>query len=214
MLETFRKALPFREAPEFLAGGGEMGERMRDLQWSRTPLGSPDEWPETLRHAVRLVLASRQPMSLWWGDALVHLYNDACRPILGASHPSALGLEARVVWGDLWHDLGPRADAAMRRHEGSSSAPLPFIVERQGRAFETHYVMACNAIRGEHGGFGGVLWTFADATEAVLRAREMACVATLAGAFAGASDLREVCRRACEAIGSDASDIPFAGAYV
>ena len=139
MLEIFPKAPYVREVPDFLAGGGEMGERMREMQWSRTPLGPPSEWPAALRHAVRLMLTSRQPMSLWWGDTLVHLYNDACRLLLGPNHPSALGMAARVVWGDYWDVLEPRADAAIRRHEGSATPPLRFLVERQGRPCEAHY---------------------------------------------------------------------------
>ena len=36
---------------EFLAGGGEMGARMRALDWSATPLGDPSGWPQSLRRS-------------------------------------------------------------------------------------------------------------------------------------------------------------------
>ncbi|HET9652682.1 MAG TPA: ATP-binding protein [Usitatibacter sp.] len=214
MLETFPKALPFREAPDFFAGGGEMGERMRELQWSRTPLGSPAEWPEPLRHAVRLMLSAGQPMSLWWGDAHTHLYNDACRALFGAGHPSALGMDARIVWSEWWSELGPRAEAALRRHEGSSTPPLPFIVERHGHALEAHYMMTCNAVRGEDGRSGGALWTFADVTASALRDREMGCLDALTRALRDGHDLRRTCEKACEALAADAVDLPFTALYV
>jgi len=213
MIEASRKAQPFREAPDFLAGGGELGERTRALQWTRTPLGSPGEWPQPLRHALRLMLASRQPMSLWWGDGHTHLYNDACRVLLGTGHPSALGMAARVVWGDWWDELEPRADAAIRRHEGSTTAPLRFLVERHGRALESYFTMSAHAVPGEHGAIGGVLWTFNDITASVLREREMAALSSLRRHLAGAKDARAAFAQAGEGLAAARHDLPFVALY-
>jgi CheY-like chemotaxis protein len=213
MLEFPPSAQPIREAPDFLAGGGEMGERMRALQWTRTALGAPADWPPPLRQALRLVLASRQPMSLWWGDALVHLYNDACRLLLGRNHPSALGMRAEVVWGEWWDALEPRADAAIRRHEGSATPPLLFLVEHQGQPLESHFTMSALAVPGERGAIGGVLWTFTDVTAAVLREREMASLAAVRRAVRAAADVRQVCVRACHALSCARHDLPFAALY-
>src|SRR5262245_27104929 len=41
----------------FLAGGGEMGERIRAFDWSKSPLGPAESWSPTLRTVVRLMLA-------------------------------------------------------------------------------------------------------------------------------------------------------------
>ena len=46
----------------FLAGGGKMGARMRALDWSRTPLGVPSRWPQSLKTIVRVMLDSRHAM--------------------------------------------------------------------------------------------------------------------------------------------------------
>ena len=70
----------------FLDGGGEMGARIRAHDWSTTALGSPDAWPQNLNMCLRIMLASRQPMWLWWGEELVNLYNDAYLPIIGSKH--------------------------------------------------------------------------------------------------------------------------------
>jgi PAS domain S-box-containing protein len=40
------------------AGDSEMAARMRALDWSATPLGPVDQWPEALRTSVRIVLDS------------------------------------------------------------------------------------------------------------------------------------------------------------
>ena len=40
------------------AGDGEMATRMRALDWSATPLGPVEQWPQALRTSVRIVLDS------------------------------------------------------------------------------------------------------------------------------------------------------------
>jgi hypothetical protein len=46
----------------FLAGGGEMGARAREFDWSATPIGAPDIWPQALRIAMRILLNTNHPM--------------------------------------------------------------------------------------------------------------------------------------------------------
>ena len=72
-------------ATEFLSGGGQMGELMRSHDWTQSPLGAPQGWPEPLKMAVSICLNSRFPMVLWWGPDFIMLYNDAWRPVLGAT---------------------------------------------------------------------------------------------------------------------------------
>ena len=69
----------------FLAGGGEMGERIRALDWSKTPLGPVDGWPQSLRSALSHLLPSKAQISMFWGPELVTLYNDAYRVSSAAS---------------------------------------------------------------------------------------------------------------------------------
>jgi len=52
-------------------------------------------------------------MLLWWGPALLLLYNDAWRPVLGAKHPS-LGLPGREVCPEIWHIIGPMLDSVLQ----------------------------------------------------------------------------------------------------
>ncbi|CAN5326642.1 hypothetical protein BH23BAC1_BH23BAC1_46240 [soil metagenome] len=37
-----------RVLPAFLSGSGEMANRVRDFDWSKTQLGPFDEWPQSL----------------------------------------------------------------------------------------------------------------------------------------------------------------------
>jgi hypothetical protein len=62
---------------DFLAGGGEMGARMRALDWNKTPLGDPALWPQSLKTIVRMMLDSRYAMWMLWGPELTFFCNDA-----------------------------------------------------------------------------------------------------------------------------------------
>jgi hypothetical protein len=120
-----------------LSGGGDMGRRMRDLDWSATPLGPVEDWPQALKTCVRIILTSRQPMFIWWGDSLINLYNDAYRDILGGKHPWALGEPAEAVWSEIWEQIGPRARSAMIDNQGTYDEALLLIMERNGYPEET-----------------------------------------------------------------------------
>ena len=67
----------------FLAGGGEMGARMRALDWSKTPLGTPVSWPQSLKTIVRVMLDSRYAMWMLWGPEFTFFCNDDYLPTVG-----------------------------------------------------------------------------------------------------------------------------------
>ena len=86
----------------FLAGGSEMAGRIRDHDWSQSPLGPMEEWSETLLATANLMLHSPFPTILSWGPEMVFLYNDAAIPTLTEKHPSALGGLYRDVFHEAW----------------------------------------------------------------------------------------------------------------
>jgi hypothetical protein len=46
---------------DWLVGGGRMGELIRSTDWTKTPLGPIESWPQSLRTTVSLCLASNFP---------------------------------------------------------------------------------------------------------------------------------------------------------
>ncbi len=54
-----------------------MAALLRAHDWSLSPLGPPAAWPQSLRSVVGLMLGSKFPMFVAWGDELGFLYNDA-----------------------------------------------------------------------------------------------------------------------------------------
>jgi hypothetical protein len=135
-----------------------MGERIRTFNWSKHPLGPLARWPQSLKTAVRIMLASRQPIWIGWGPDLNYLYNDPYKTIIGGKHPDALGQPTAVVWREIWHEIGPMLATAMTGHIGTyveeqriRSAPLPSEVRRSLRGCERLDRMNCDSSRhGSH----------------------------------------------------------------
>ena len=86
----------------FLLGGGEMGSLIRSMDWSATPLGPVEGWPQSLRTTVSICLASDLPICVIWGPGLVQIYNDAYRVICGNKHPRSMGQNFSACWKEAW----------------------------------------------------------------------------------------------------------------
>ena len=78
---------------------------MRAMDWSATPLGPVDAWPQSLRSTLSMLLPSKAQIILFWGPEFVVFYNDAYRPVFGAKHPHALGLSGRQAWSEIWDSI-------------------------------------------------------------------------------------------------------------
>src|SRR3979411_928024 len=83
-------------------GGGEMGARIRALGWDTTPRGRIASWPQSLKTAVDLMMASQLAMNLIWGPERIQIYNEVHRAFMGTKHPHAFGRPGREVWGEVW----------------------------------------------------------------------------------------------------------------
>src|SRR6188768_65019 len=97
--------MPTEPQPAFLAGDSTMARLMRAHDWSRSDVGSPQGWPQSLRSVVNLMLGSGFPMFVAWGPNLEMLYNDAYAEILGRKHPASLGTAFEKVWYDILEDI-------------------------------------------------------------------------------------------------------------
>lgn len=198
----------------FLLGGGEMGKRMREKDWSKTPLGTPQQWSQSLKTAVRIMLTCRQPMFVWWGEELINLYNDAYKSIVGGKHPEALGQPAAVVWQEIWDWVGPRAASAMFENEGTYDESLLLIMERNGYPEETYYTFSYSPIPDEDGGTGGIICANTDDTQRVIGERQLALLQELAAKTADARTFDAACTLSASCLETNLYDLPFAAIYL
>jgi signal transduction histidine kinase len=148
---------------------GEMGRRCREMDWAATPLGPVEEWPQSLRTAAGMVLASAFPSIVLWGPDLIQIYNDGYIPVHGAKHPGGLGRPTREVWPEVWHLNEPLFERALQG-ETVALKDAPYSLARRGpdQPPDSVYVdLSFSPIPDESGGVGGVLVTLVDTTAEV-----------------------------------------------
>ncbi|KQT52404.1 MULTISPECIES: PAS domain-containing sensor histidine kinase [unclassified Aureimonas] len=162
----------------FPRGGGEMGERMRRHNWMLSPLGPPACWPQSLKSTVTLILASRFPMFVAWGSNLGFLYNDAYAQILGEKHPRALGQPFHEIWAEIWPDIVPFIEAALRG-DASWVENLPLTINRRGQDEETFFTFSYSPAFDDEGQIVGMFCTCTETTRQVLAERSLKAGADL-----------------------------------
>jgi signal transduction histidine kinase len=201
----------------FLAGGGELGALIRAFDWSGTPLGPPEDWPQSLKTAVRIMLTSRQPIWVGWGEDLIYLYNDPYKSIVGGKHPEALGLPILAAWREISDDIGPMLSTAMNGDEGTYVEEQLLIMERNGYPEETYYTFSYSPIPedGAGGGrAGGIICANTDDTRRVIGERQIALLRELAAGTANLRTSEEVCERSARALATNPHDVLFAMIYM
>jgi signal transduction histidine kinase len=199
--------------PEFLAGGGEMGELIRSYDWASSPLGPVENWPQSLKTCVRIILTSSQPMFVWWGEDLINLYNDAYKAIVGGKHPQVLGLPAREVWKEIWDQVGPRAHTCMSENKGTYDEALLLIMERNGYPEETYYTFSYSPVPGDRGGTEGIICANTDDTQRIIGERQLRTLRDL-GKDAQASKSDEaIYSRTIAILRENPHDFPFVTIY-
>src|SRR5258705_10976745 len=158
---------------DFLAGGGQMGALMRAYDWSSSPLGKPETWPESLRTAVRILLNTNHPMFIWWGSDHIQFYNDAYRQTMGPErHPGALGQGGRECWAEIWDIIGPQIEQVMSGGGATWHEDQLVPVTRHGRREQVYWTYGFSPID-EDDGIGGVLVVCRDVTEEHLAAARL-----------------------------------------
>ncbi|WP_202049819.1 PAS domain S-box protein [Microvirga mediterraneensis] len=142
-----------------------MGARIRAYDWAATPLGPMENWPQSLRTTLSIMLNSAFPTYMAWGTDLISFYNDAYLPIMG-DKPEGLGQPFPEVWAEAWDIIGLIAAQAIRG-EASYFEDLPLTLMRKGYPEQTWFSFSYSPILDETGGVGGVLCTVHETTERV-----------------------------------------------
>jgi signal transduction histidine kinase len=194
---------------DFLDGGGACGEIIRNFDWTSTPLGPIAGWPEALQSMVANMLHTRQPMLLFWGPALIQLYNDPFVPSFGrGKHPAAMGQPAAECWADAWPVVGAQIEAVMGRGEPAwhENALVPiFRNERMEEVFWTYSYSP--AYQG--GKINGTLVIVTEVTGHVLAVRRLEALSALGIALSTASTYEAVMAALCMMATRAAADVSF-----
>ncbi len=199
-------------AEQIFAGKGEMARLIRTTNWSQTPLGAVDGWPQSLRTAVSICLGSRYPIALWWGPERWMFYNDSYRPFLGESkHPQFLGRPGQECWAEIWDIIGPMMEQVIETGEATWSEDLFLLMRRSGYLEETYYTFSYSPIRDEAGRPCGIFNVCSEGTGRVLGDRRMKTLRQMAVAARTTDAAAHQC---AEILGQDSRDMPFALVYL
>jgi signal transduction histidine kinase len=160
----------------FLNASGEMAERTRAFDWSSTSVGPIDRWPQSLRTSVSILLRSRFPMFIWWGEDHVQFYNDAYRPSLGnnGKHPNALGQRGEDCWPEIWPVIYPLIRQVLDGGMATWSEDQLIPIYRNGQLEDVYWTFSYSAIIDEAGAIGGVLVVCYENTEKMVHYKKLA----------------------------------------
>ena len=213
-METIKKEENKVFTPEFLAGGGEMGKRIREFDWSATSLGPVEKWPQSLRTCIRIMLNSRQPIWIGWGKELIKFYNDPYISIVGGKHPWALGKPASVVWKDIWKDIEPMLQQVMEKDEGTYVESQLLIMERSAYPEETYYTFSYTPVPGEDGRPGGMICANTDDTTRIIVERQLKTLQDLGNPTTSNKSILDIYTSAAAALEKNNKDFPFGIIYL
>lgn len=149
-----------------------MARRLRDHDWTRTPLGPPCSWPQPLRTLVSIMMNSSQPMMIVWGQERTLLYNDGYSQILAHKHPDALGRDFLQVWPEIRDDLAPIVTQAYAGQPVFMD-DIALVIQRRGFVEEAHFSFSYTPIEDGAGKIAGFFCPCTEITRQVLAERAL-----------------------------------------
>ncbi|HUQ51698.1 MAG TPA: ATP-binding protein [Gammaproteobacteria bacterium] len=190
-----------------------MNDLIRGWNWSETPLGPTERWPEVLRSTLGLCLDSAFPIAIYWGPELALLYNDAWRPILGNKHPRALGRPAVKVWPEIWDAIEPVFQRVRETRVGAFNGDSLLAMHRHGYVEECYFDYTFNPIRDGAGGVAGIFNVVIETTYRVINERRGKVLREFAAHLAAARSADDVIALAAQALEAAPFDVPCALIY-
>jgi signal transduction histidine kinase/DNA-binding response OmpR family regulator len=203
-----------RDPVDFLSGGGELGGLIRSHDWSRTPLGPLERWPQSLKTATAILLRSPVPMVLLWGPHGIMIYNDAYAVFGGARHPHLLG--SKVLEG--WPEVADFNAHVMR--VGLAGGTLAYrdrhlVLNRHNRAEDIWTNLDYSPVLDDDGNPAGVLAIVVETTERVVGERRLRTLREIGSRTTPARSVETVCQAALAAMAEEnPADLPAVLLYL
>ena len=199
----------------WVRAGGALARLVHEFDWTETPLGSSEEWPQSLKTVVRVVLTSRFAMWMSWGPELTFLYNDAyAKMTLGKKHPWALGKPSQKVWEEIWDDIGPRIQKVLDTGEATWDEALLLFLERSGYREETYHTFSYSPLSGDDGKIAGHLCVVTEETDRVIGERRLKTLRSLATELSQTITEEDVVSSLSRSLSENEQDLPFSLVYL
>jgi PAS domain S-box-containing protein len=160
---------------KFLYGGGEMGELIKNKNWSETEFGDPEEWSAPFTTTLSIMLNNNFPMFLFWGKNLRCFYNDAYKSLLGTNgkHPAILGMSAQEAWPEAWPTVASMIEKTSNHGESFMFEDLLIPIFRNGKLDDVYWTFSYSPVWDENLKVEGVLITCTETTKHVNAFRQL-----------------------------------------
>ncbi len=202
-------------AEDWVRAGGALGKLVHDFDWTKTPLGPMERWPQALKTVVCVMLASRFAMWMSWGPELTFLYNDAyAKMTLGKKHPWALGKPSQKVWEEIWDDIRPRIQRVFETGQATWDEALLLFLERSGYREETYHTFSYSPLAGDDGKIAGHLCVVTEETDRVIGERRLRTLRSLAAESNKATTEQDVVHSVSRILSGNQHDLPFTLTYL
>ncbi|MBD3883602.1 response regulator [Phormidium tenue FACHB-886] len=191
-----------------------MAALMQSHDWSRSPLGSMQNWSQSLKSLIKTLLASRYPMVLIWGAERTQFYNDAYALLIGDKHPTALGTDIKVTLAESWDILGPMIQKVMSTGVANWTPALLLVLERSGYREESYFSVSHAPAEDDSGTIVGMLAVCSEVTQQVLGERRLRLLRDLASKAGETRSVEATCQDLMTAVAAYPLDVPFALLYL
>lgn len=172
-LDSEQTTLFPKPVSNFPFGSSEMADLIRQHNWSQTPIGPLESWPMELCFTTNLILASKFPMAILWGQDLIFIYNEGYKLLINHKHPSAIGKSSREVWPEVWEFNSPIFEKVLRSGDTIHLEDQAFRINRNWPSEETFFTLCYSPIRLLNNSIGGVLVVLQETTRYVLSERRI-----------------------------------------
>lgn len=200
-----------------LIGGGEMGDLMRSIDWSKTPVGPVASWPRSLKTTVNMLLNSSFGMFLWWGPELVQFYNDSYRPSFGnfgEKHPKAMGQKGKECWVEIWPLIQPEIEKVMTKGIVTWNENQLVPIYRNGILEEVYWTYSYSPVFGDSGEVAGILVVESETSKQVIGTRRTKLLRELTETLFNTTEDEIIFQHLATTLEKYPEDIPFFSLYM
>lgn len=154
----------------FLNEDSEMGRLIKGKDWTKTTLGPIETWPQSLCTTLSIILHSKQPMLIFWGQDYLCFFNDAHIPSLGLDNKyiSVLGQPTQLSFPEAWDFIMPLFNEVYETQKGLYLENQLIPILRNGRMEDAYWTVTYNPIISSNGTTEGVFVTSNESTSMIM----------------------------------------------
>lgn len=143
----------------FFVGGGETGKLLQTKNWINSSIGLPENWPQSLRTTISILLNASLPMILYWGPESICFYNDGFVKLIGVDckEDTIIGMPAEKSISKIWPILKPLITLVVENGISVCKENQSIISSPSNKVEDIFYTLNCIPVNDESGKVGGVL---------------------------------------------------------